>query len=134
MLLLSLAATPASAQSTVDRASIIERMGQADANRDGKVTKAELIAWRTASFTRFDRNGDNILSDADVPAMLRRTAMGSQLDMMKVQFDANRDGRVTRDEFVNGPTTMFNIADANQDNVLTRAEIQSAAQTQRAAR
>lgn len=122
------------AQPITDRAAIIERMGEADLNRDGVVTRAELITWRTANFTRFDRNQDGVLSDADIPGFVRMTPMAGQFEMLKAQFDVNRDGKVTRDEFVNRPTTLFDLADANHDNQLTKAEIDAAMQAQRAAR
>lgn len=126
LLLLIALPTVAFAQSA-DRAAIIARMSQADANRDGNVTKGELIAWRTSNFARFDRNRDGVLSDSDIPAFVRGTSIGAQFDALKTQFDVNRDDRVTRDEFVSGPTVMFDYADANRDNILTRAEIDIAA-------
>lgn len=115
-------ATPGFAQNPPSRIDLIERMDQADANRDGDVTRAELIAWRTANFTRFDRNRDGVLSDSDIPRFVRGTSIGAQFDELKVQFDTNRDGRVTRDEFIGAPTVLFDAADGNHDNVLTRAE------------
>jgi Ca2+-binding EF-hand superfamily protein len=42
------------------------------------------------------------------------------------QFDANQDGRVSRDEFVNGPTRGFDLADANHDGVVTQEELRGA--------
>jgi hypothetical protein len=110
-----------------DRAAITARMSEADANGDGMVTKGELIAWRANNFTRFDRNADGAVSDADIPSFVRRTAIGSQFNALKAQFDHNRDSKVTREEFVNGPTLMFDLADADHDNMLTKNEIDTAA-------
>lgn len=126
LLLLIAIPTVASAQSA-DRAAIIARRSQADSNRDGNVTKDELIAWRTSNFARFDRNRDGVLSDSDIPAFVRGTSIGAQFDALKTQFDVNRDGKVTRDEFVSGPTAMFDYADTDGDDILTRAEIDIAA-------
>jgi Ca2+-binding EF-hand superfamily protein len=137
LLLLSLfSALPAAglAQLTASRAELIARMGQADADHDGTITRAELLAWRKANFVRFDRNGDGALSDADVPTFLRGTSIGAQFDQLKAQFDANRDGRVTREEFVGAPTVLFDAADANRDNLLTRAERDAAVAAARATR
>jgi Ca2+-binding EF-hand superfamily protein len=122
--LAALAAAPMSAfaQSTGSPADLIARMDQADTNRDGIVTRPELFEWRKANFARFDRNRDSVLSDADIPAFIRGTAIAAPFDAMKGQFDANRDGRVTRDEFVGAPTFLFDAADRNHDNQLTRAE------------
>ena len=121
---LSLLAAPAAAQS--GDGALLDRMLAADTNKDGVITRAELIASRTANFTRFDRNGDAVLADNDVPFFMRGSAIARQFTDMKTQFDANRDGKVSREEFVNGPTPVFDRADANRDNRLTRAEIDAA--------
>lgn len=117
------------AQNTGSPGELIARMDQVDSNRDGIVTRAELIEWRKANFSRFDRNGDKVLSDADLPALLRGTALASNFDDMKRQFDANRDGRVTYDEFAGAPTLLFDTADADRDDRLTRAERNTAVAT-----
>ncbi len=124
VLLLFFAFFPAQsvAQATGSRADMIARMDQADSNQDGAITRAELIDWRKANFMRFDRNGDGVLSDSDIPRFVRGTSIGAQFDDLKTQFDINRDGRVTRDEFIGAPTVLFDAADANRDNIVTRAE------------
>lgn len=127
------AAAPA-APIAADRADLIERLSEADLDRDGKVQRAELIAWRSANFARFDRNGDKVLSDADVPKLMRSGTIARQIDMLEAQFDFDRDGKVQRAEFVDGPTTMFDLADRNRDRVVTRHEIDLAAREQRAVR
>ncbi len=137
MLLFSFVAvlsTPSLAQVTATRADLIARMNEADSNQDGIITRAELIDWRKANFTRFDRNRDGALSDADVPTFLRGTSIGVQFDQLQAQFDANRDGRVTREEFVGAPTVLFDAADSNRDNQLTRSERDAAVAAARAAK
>lgn len=124
-------AGPGLAQTASHRVDVVSRMAGADTTGDGNVTRAELIGWRKASFSRFDRNRDGILSDADIPRFVRGTSIGAQFDELKMQFDTNRDGRVTRDEFIGGPTVVFDAADLNRDNVLTRAERDAAAATAR---
>jgi hypothetical protein len=128
IVLLLLAAIPnAGLAERTDRAEIIARIGEADANHDGMATKGELIARRTANFTRFDRNADGALRNDDVPSFVRSTSIGSQFKTIKAQFDRNRNSKVTREEFVNGPTLLFDLADADRDNVLTKTEINAAA-------
>lgn len=122
------------AQVTGSRADLIARMDQADSNQDGAITRAELIDWRKANFMRFDRNGDGVLSDSDIPRFVRGTSIGAQFDELKTQFDINRDGRVTRDEFIGAPTVLFDAVDANRDNIVTRAERDAAVATAKASK
>lgn len=131
--LVSVVAVPGLAQTPSNRVDLISRMDQADTNSDGNVTRTELIEWRKANFTRFDRNRDGVLSDADIPRFVRNTSIGVQFNDLKTQFDANRDGRVTRDEFIGAPTILFDVADINRDNVLTRSERDAAVASARLA-
>jgi Ca2+-binding EF-hand superfamily protein len=124
LLAVTLVAAPAAAQRAPG--AMIDQMVAADANKDGIVTRGELLNSRAANFARFDRNGDGALADNDIPFFLKRTSLGEQFSAMRGQFDTNRDGKVSRDEFVNGPTPVFNAADTNRDNRLTADEIDAA--------
>jgi hypothetical protein len=104
---------------------LLSRMPGADANRDGNITKAELIAFRASNFTRLDRNDDSVLTRNDIPALLRRRG-SLDFDSLIAQFDSNRNGQISRDEFVNGPTAVFDRADSNRDNILTEVERKAA--------
>lgn len=127
-------AVPAAAQTNVS-AQAIERLRQADANHDGLVSRQEFLNYRARQFARLDRNGDGYITNTDMPsALARRAPAGMSPQELVVQFDANRDGRVSQSEFVNGPTPAFDVVDANNDNVATEAEFNAAAQNVRAAR
>lgn len=121
-----LLSAPAIAQTAADNARAVSRMMEADANHDGQVSRVELVQWRAANFARFDRNGDGLLSPDDIPAFLRTSSIGIQLAGMIKQYDTNADGRLTRTEFVDGPTPLFDLADSNHDAVVTKAEIDAA--------
>ncbi len=125
------AAPPASAPVAASAATLA-RLMEADTNRDGQVSRPELIAWRAASFARFDRNGDGSLSLDDIPSFLRGAPIGSQMADLIRQYDANADGRLARAEFVTGPTPLFDLADANHDGLATKAEVDAAAARLRA--
>jgi Ca2+-binding EF-hand superfamily protein len=105
-----------------NNAALLARIEGADSNRDGFVSKPELIAFRAANFGRLDRNGDGVLMRSDIPAFAKRINPDIDFDRLTAQFDANRDGKVSRAEFVNGPTTIFDAADANADGLLSKAE------------
>lgn len=109
-----------------DSSLMLDQLRAADGNRDGKISKPELVTFRAANFTRIDRNGDDFLTESDIPAFLRRSGGPIDLAALTTQFDRNRDGKVSRDEFVNGPTSVFDRADANRDGALTLAELDAA--------
>lgn len=121
--LLILLGTPAMAQLRSGE-GIFER---ADANNDGSVTRDEFIAARGGQFTKLDRNSDGYIDSNDVPKRLaaRRQQQGGG-DFMVGQFDSDGDGKVSKEEFVNGPTLAFDRADANKDNVLDAKELATA--------
>jgi len=129
--LLSLVSTPSLAQMRPGAEGMFER---ADANDDGSVTKAEFIAARGKQFARFDRNSDGRLDSNDVPKRLaaRRQQNGGGGDMLMGQFDADGDGKVTQEEFVNGPTLIFDRADADDNDVLDAKELAAAKEAAKA--
>lgn len=106
--------------------NLVDQLRQADTNHDGAVTRAEFAAWRAGQWQRMDRNGDGYFSREDLPAPLRDRWDSSRLAKLRDDFDRNHDGRISRDEFVNGPTPGFDMADANHDGVVTEAELQAA--------
>ena len=113
-------------------AALLERVGAADTNRDGAITRAEMLTFRAANFSRLDRNGDGVLKRSDIPAMAKRFNPNIDFDQLVKQFDANKDGAVSRAEFVEGPTAVFDLADVNKDGVLTTAERNAAVKAAKA--
>lgn len=130
-LLIAALPTPAFAQ---DRSTLLQRLSEADANRDGNITRDEVRQSRAKNFERFDRNRDGVLTLDDIPMFVRNAAIGTEFRSLLTQYDANKDSKVTRDEFVSGPMPMFDMADTNRDSVVTRAELQVAVAQGRAAK
>jgi hypothetical protein len=100
------------------------RFAGMDANGDGVITRAE---WRgnDQSFRAQDGNGDGILSGNEVRPGAARAAGGDPdwIDEDRFAFlDINNNGRVERSEWNASPTT-FEWLDRNNDNVLTRTEV-----------
>jgi hypothetical protein len=131
LLLFPLALMPYQA-SAQDNGKLLERMRGADANRDGTITRPELLVWRAANFSQIDRNRDGFLSKQDVPFFMRRSGGPFDIQAMTTQYDANRDGKISRAEFVDGPTPVFDQADRNRDGLLTKAELDAAIATAKA--
>ena len=112
-------AAPAAARERLDPMEMLEK---SDANRDGRISRAEFIEARRDRFKRMDRNGDGYFSDDDLPRMVRKRA-GEKLDRAVDALDANRDGRLSRAEFVDGPTRLFDLGDRDRNGLIDRAEM-----------
>ena len=73
----------------------VERLMEADANKDGKLTKAEIRDFHEARMAehekrRFpDENGDGVVS---------RSEWSKSRDAAFDELDANKDGKLTREE------------------------------------
>jgi Ca2+-binding EF-hand superfamily protein len=116
---------------------------QADANKDGRVTEQEAVAYLDARFAEADANRDGALTpeelhqyiraqiDANRPeGRERREPSPRAVQAMQEReatffriADANRDGRVTLEEIRPVALAMFRAADRNGDGVLERAEL-----------
>jgi hypothetical protein len=113
-----------------------------DRNRDGFLTKEELPPRLAAAFDKADTNGDGQLDKAEVGEMLHRLrqqfgvhAAGTATNDPEVerlvqrvleQMDANKDGRISREE-ARGPLQQnFDRLDTNHDGFLDRAELRHA--------
>jgi Ca2+-binding EF-hand superfamily protein len=96
----------------------------ADTNRDGRISRSEFIEARGKAFTKLDRDGDGYLTAADAPRALRhgRGGGGDGAAAMSA-MDANGDGRISRDEFMNGSLRIFDRTDANHDGMVDAQEV-----------
>jgi len=113
-------AAPSWAQSSNGAQQMLER---ADANEDGAITREELVQSRANAFARLDRNEDGVVNKKDRPPPMFRKRFNEAVEQLLQQFDADGDGNLTRAEFVDGPTTGFDAADANGDDILSADEL-----------
>lgn len=118
---------PAAAQAMPRFGSPEAVLDRADANRDGRVSRAEFLAARAAQFDQLDRNHDGVVTLAEYPRLASSRRPGAEhLKILISAADRNRDGQVDRGEFVNAPTLVFDHADANRDDMLDKAELAAA--------
>jgi hypothetical protein len=87
------------------------------AHKDG-LSRADFLSWRATQFDRLDWQKRGSLSAATAPPFANRQRVNDML----VAFDANGDAKVTREEFIHGPTPVFDAADGNRDGAITQAE------------
>ena len=100
---------------------------QADANHDGKVTRQEYIDARAAQFSRMDRNGDGFIDNADAREGADQSERGRRAaSAIRGRIDSNGDGKVSKEEFVNAPTMVFDKFDADKNGELDAKELEAA--------
>ena len=101
-------------------------LNSVDADGDGRISKAEYIAYRDSEFERYDRNGDGSLDPGDFPrAASYRLALGNLEDRIR-DADKDRNGMLSRVEMHDAPTLIFDRADTSRDGYLSQNEIAAA--------
>jgi Ca2+-binding EF-hand superfamily protein len=97
------------------------RMSHLDADKDGKVTLAEIVQSKQSWLQDFDANKDGAVTRAELDAgfQARRT---EHLEQMFAKQDADKDGVISREESAL-PARWFARVDANNDGKLTREEL-----------
>jgi len=119
--------------------AMIERIRGWDANDDGLVARSEVPEQMLDRFDRMDENGDGVLEADEIeslPARMRpgagrggrggRGMRGDPIARLR-SFDANGDGRITREEIPDQAGGMFDRGDANGDDVITADELDAMA-------
>lgn len=124
----------------------------ADLNDDKQITRAEVRGLREEMFAWMDRTGDGVLNSADQSPLRQRLAAKALAEGrepgersgrrggdrgergMMGASDADGDGAISLAEFVNADAPLFERLDANQDDVITGAEIDAAMAERRAKR
>lgn len=129
ILSLAAAAGAASAQGPGMRMAMGRMWANADANKDGAISKAEFEAARAQRFALMDGDKDGFVTEAEMRASLpnggRRLpqAAGAQAGGAGARLDANGDGKVSKAEFVDGGAAQFARLDADKDGRIDKAEL-----------
>ena len=105
--------------SSIDK-NFLRGIGSYDLNHDGVVTCDE---WRSAAaslFTSVNKSGSGFLTEGEFNN-LAASDRTFQLAGFKY-YDANRDGKIDKKEFVDRPNPAFTYADKDKDCRLTASE------------
>lgn len=102
-----------------------DRFAKMDADRNGQISKAEFQAQREArqekvAEWRAEKGGP------DGPRMGGRHHRGGKMRGGMWGVDGDKDGTITRAEFMARPLAKFDRADANKDGVVTSDEMKAA--------
>ncbi len=116
-------------------------IGRADARRDRRTTRAEVLDRARRDFARMDLDGDGRITDADLPPVMRGRDvlkgagtmggggrggpyMGGIMGGLGrvIAADADKDGAITLDEVLAEAGRRFDLMDRNRDGILDAAD------------
>ncbi len=102
-----------------------------DTDKDGKISKDEMTAYRTSSVAAVDTNADGKLSVDEIAAMhlkAMEAASKAMAERMVAAMDSDGDGLLTAAELIARPIPagIFDRIDTNADGFLDQAEIDAA--------
>lgn len=91
--------------------------GSWDRNRDSVVTCEEWKAYAGELFTQADANADGLVDETEFKSIIEIDRMFQTANIS--YYDANGDGRLSREEFVEKPNRAFVLLDRNKQCQLT---------------
>jgi hypothetical protein len=97
-----------------------------DADKDGTLTREELLAGLRAEFAAADTSGSGCLAPAQVAALNQARITADQSTATPLQ-DWNQDGCVNFQEFATAPVSLFDEMDRDHDGRITPQEFNPAA-------
>ncbi len=93
----------------------------ADANKDGVITLDEVLAAAETRFAVLDRNKDSVIDKADFDA-LRKEMVDYRVKRFIHHYGADKDGKITREQFMAKAAERFAQLDFNNDGTIGRDE------------
>lgn len=120
----------------------IRWFGRADVNRDGKLTKAELLALHEPFFNEVDVKKAGVITQDDIRALNARKVAerakreGKPAPVVDpkakprpirwfVRADTNRDGKLTKAEFFLPHEKFFDAVDTSKSSFITQDDIRA---------
>ena len=121
ILALSVTVDPICAQSIPEDDPVVASAPLWDADHNGTYTCDEWKQYVSRLFNMADRNHDGFVGASEFRTIQQAAPMFKEADL--AYFDENRDGRVSREEFVNKPNPLFARYDKNYDCKVTPQEL-----------
>lgn len=112
-------------------AKAADNFKELDANSDGRVTAAEYERANASKFTLADGNRDGTLTKGELVGFMvddkgkSGKAAENKAAAKISKLDVNGDGMLTRDEYSQGFKQQFTAIDKNTDGALTIEEMES---------
>lgn len=101
---------------------IAARVAAFDKNKDGKLTLDEVPARARRHFWRADANLDGVLTVAEMQKAGERR-LRRRLTFVFFRVDVDKDGKISKNEFIDAANRFFRRFDRNHDNTVTREEV-----------
>ena len=110
-------------------AMLTEAFDAIDADKDGKITQAEIAAHRAAEFALADTNGDGELGAEEIQALMLKQMLARQAARMIENMDDDGNGALSPEEMRQGPLAAnFARIDTDNDGAISKAEAEAAAE------
>jgi Ca2+-binding EF-hand superfamily protein len=93
-----------------------------DADKNGKITAAEITPRAGKRFDRFDADKNGAVTPAEIEAVLK-AALERQRDRIMAGLDADKDGTISRTEYDASVDKMLAAADGDKDGGLSLDEV-----------
>jgi len=100
----------------------MQMLQQFDANKDGKVTQAEIDETRQSRFKTFDKDADGALTLAEFEALWLDAMRERMVDRFQ-EHDNDGDAKVTAEEFGRHFADMAQFMDSNGDGVIDESDM-----------
>lgn len=97
---------------------------QVDGNKDGKLSLAEINPRAEKRILRIDQDADGSVAKEEIEAWLQK-GLERRRDLMLADYDADRDGVITRQELADFLAAEFGKADKDGDGALSLDESRS---------
>jgi len=94
-----------------------------DANGDGDLAYAELMADIETTFQSYDQDDSGRVTQEEYSVRGVRTAFGGYAQQHSDEIDSDGDGALSKQEMVSVAERMFRRADRNSDQTVDRAEL-----------